>query len=265
MARAPRAFSFGELLDGAFTLYRRNFAVLFMTALLPQLPIVLFWLVAPALVGGAAVGTLDALTILIMPVNLFAIVLAMGALTHGLARAYGGERPALGEALLRGLQRWLPLAAATIIAWFSIMIGMFIFVVPGLILLSMWFAIYPAVVLESRGPFGALGRSRRISKGGRMRILGVTIVAWLITLAPTVALWTFVGIGAGARAAMTDGSGFDALWLTSLTQAGSTLLAALTWPFLMGITVLLYYDRLARTEAPDLEEAAASLQPEQSF
>lgn len=28
MARAPRAFSFGELLDGAFTLYRRNFAVL---------------------------------------------------------------------------------------------------------------------------------------------------------------------------------------------------------------------------------------------
>ena len=36
-----RPLSLGEMLDGAFTIYRRQFASLFLTALAPQLPMIL--------------------------------------------------------------------------------------------------------------------------------------------------------------------------------------------------------------------------------
>jgi hypothetical protein len=259
----PRALDFGELLDGTFTLYRQHFTVFFGMALLPQIPVILFWLLFP-LVAGAGVGAaqlMDAAMVLLMPYALFASILVFGGVTHAAARAYAGDEATIGESLRRGLSRWPVLAIASLISWALIMFGFILLIVPGLILLAMFFAVTPAVVIESRGPIASLGRSRRLSKGGRVRVLGVMVVAWLITLLPTMALWTVAGVGFGA-AAITGGdpaAGMASTWATSLVQAGSSVVSALTMPFLILATVLLYYDRRARTEAPDLEAAADTL------
>jgi hypothetical protein len=260
MREVLRPLNFGEVLDGAFTLYRRNFAVMFGIALVLQVPVILFWLLAPLLVGGAGAEVLAVLPVLVMPYSLFAFVLGLGALTAAAATAYDGERPAVGPSLRQGLRRWLPMAVVMLITFPLIAIGMLLFVVPGLILLAMWFATYPAVVVEGRGPLAAMGRSRQLSRGGRMRILGITLVAWLITMLPTMAIMFFIGAGAGTQAFMTgDVAVLDGLWVTALMQAASSLGSALTLPFLLIVTLLLYYDRRARTEAPDLETAAESL------
>jgi hypothetical protein len=262
MTEVLRPLSVGELLDGAFTLYRRNFATFFLTALLPLSPLVLFWVVAPTFVSGVAGADmlLQVMPMLLMPYNMFAIVLLIGGLTYAAAAAHAGGRPAVGAALMEGLRRWPPLAVATILTWFLVLIGFMLLIIPGLVLLAMWFAIYPVVVLEGRGPFAAMARSRQLSKGARLRVLGVTLVAWLITLLPTLALSLFAGMSLGVAGVVSgDAWLYSGVGFTALMQAASTALSAITWPFLACVSLLLYYDRRARTEAPDLESALASL------
>lgn len=263
MHETMRPLGFGETLDGAFTLLRRNFTVLFSTALLPQIPLILFWLFVPTLIGPMADGAmyLQASSMLLLPYTLFASILVMGALTHAAAAAYRGERPRIGAALVRGLRRFLPLAVVSVIGWFMVSVGLVLLLVPGLIVAAMYFAVYPAVVIENRGPFGALGRSRTLSRGARMRILGVLVVTLLITYLPVIALGMVAGISVGITAAISAASfAGPNLWLSGLMQAGSLVLGAITTPFLLTVVVLLYYDRRARTEAPDLESAVAALQ-----
>jgi hypothetical protein len=260
MREVLRPLSFGELLDGAFTLYRRNFAVLFGIALLLQVPVIVFWLLVPVMLQGAGETAITVVPLLLTPYTMFAFVLGMGALTAAAATAYGGEEPGIGASLRHGLRRWLPLAVVLLITFPLIFAGLAVLVVPGLVLLAMWFATYPVIVVEGRGPLAALGRSRKLSQGGRMRILGVTLVAWLITMLPSLAIMMFIGAGAGAQAVMSgDPTALQGLWVTSLMQAASSIGSALTMPFLLIVTLLLYYDRRARTEAPDLESAAESL------
>jgi hypothetical protein len=261
----PRPFSFGELLDGAFTLYRRNFVAFFGAALLPQVPIVLYWLSAPlwAPMDLASADMFDPTSLLIAPYNFFASFLVLGAVTYAVGAAYAGESPTIGESLRRGLSRWIPITLAAICAGFLVMLGLFLLIVPGLILIALFFAVAPLVVLEGRGPIEALSRSSRLSKGGRPRILGAMVVAWLITYLPVAT----VGILAATAAAITtlaSGQGPEALlssWVLGLFQALSPVVSSLTWPFFIAVTVLLYYDRRARSEAPDLEEAVERLQP----
>jgi hypothetical protein len=260
MREVLRPLSFGELLDGGFTLYRRNFATLFGIALLLQVPVILFWLLVPVLLRGTSETAAAMLPLLLTPYTMFAFVLGMGALTAAAATAYGGDTPGIGSALRHGLRRWLPLAVVLLITFPLIFVGMVLLLVPGLVLLAMWFATYPVIVVEGRGPLAAMGRSQQLSKGGRLRILGITLVAWLITMLPSLAIMMFIGVGAGAQAVLAgDPSAMQGLWVTSLMQVASSLGSALTMPFLLIITLLLYYDRRARTEAPDLESAAESL------
>lgn len=263
MHETMRPLGFGETLDGAFTLLRRNFSVLFLIALLPQIPVVLFWLIGPAVVGPVEDGAvaLQAASLLFSPYSLCATILIMGALTYAAATAYRGDTPRIGESLGRGVRRLIPLIVVSIISWLMVIFGLVLLIVPGLIVAAMYFAVYPAIMMEDSGPIEALGRSRSLSRGAKGRILGLIVVALLITYLPVMALGMIAGVGMGVTAALSAASfaGTD-LWLMGLMQAGSVVLSSITTPFLISVIVLLYYDRRARTEAPDLESAVAALQ-----
>jgi hypothetical protein len=256
-----RPFGFGELLDGSFTLYRRHFIAFFGTALIPQLPLVLLYLVVPSItIPSSGLVAPGAAELLILPYNLFAVVLVWAALTHGVWEAFSGAVPSIGRMLRAGLERWVVAAVASILAWCFVVLGFIAFIVPGLIVLAMFFAIYPAAVLERLGPVASLGRSRRLSKGARLKILGALVVALLITLLPVIGVSTVAGIGLGPLAIGAGPAGFgQSAWIFALFNVASEVVGALTAPFMIGVIVLLYCDRRARTEAPDLEAAAASL------
>lgn len=265
MREAPaRPFDFGELLDGSFALYRRNFSTLFGIGLLLQAPIVIYWLLVPLVVGPGEAGEVmtGVASILILPYSVFAAILAWAALTVGLWEGYAGGTPTIGTSLKAAFRRLIPIFFAVVIAWTLTLIGFILFIVPGLILLTMFFAVLPVMVVEEQGPFEALGRSQRLSKGGRLRILGALVIAYLITLLPIFAMSMLAGVGFGMAGGFS-GDPFTAMespWMTGISQAIASALSALTWPFFVGVTLLLYVDRRARTDALDLESAAASLQ-----
>lgn len=252
----PQALSFGETLDTGFTLYRRHFATFFLLALLPRVPEVLYWLILLAVVPA---GVRDVGGFLILPWSFFASVLTLGALTYATAEGWEGREPDLVTALRVGLRRWLPLAGAAVLAYLAFFFGLLLLVVPGIFLFVSFFAFAPVVTLEGRGSTEALSRSWALARGGRLRILGVTLVAYLLVLLPSLALGAlgFFLVG-GSTGFFSDDPGAlegSLVWLDGMIQVAGPVVSALVWPLFVAILVVLYLDRRARVDAPELEDA----------
>jgi ABC-type multidrug transport system fused ATPase/permease subunit len=74
----------------------------------------------------------------------------------------------------------LPLIGAGLIAGVCIGIGMLLLLVPGLILLTIWAVIAPAIVVEHCGVIEAFGRSRELVRGNAWQVFGVLFVVFVI-------------------------------------------------------------------------------------
>jgi len=59
-------------------------------------------------------------------------------------------------------------------------LGMILLIVPGIILMLMWYVALPACVVEGLGPVGSLMRSAELTKGHRWQILGLIIVVAIV-------------------------------------------------------------------------------------
>jgi hypothetical protein len=255
-----RPLSFGEILDGAFTLYRRHFSTLVVTALLPQIPIVLLQVlqasVPPDGVGLVVVGVLG---LLVLPAYAVAYALARGALVHEASSAYLGQPVSRSAAFAVARRRFWAIVGTGFLAGLAIMVGTLLFVVPGILLAIMFFAAGQVVVLEGNSGPDALGRSRDLARGAWGRITGIWAVLYLIIYMPLLALG-FGGVFAAAS--LTGGMSPAASRLVLAgVQVGSALLGALVQPLVVLGMTLLYYDRRVRTEALDLADAPAAAAP----
>lgn len=288
-----RPLGFGEVLDGAFTLYRRHFPTLFATALVAVIPITLLMSsienVSLALDSGGAMSPAMANRVLLtFPPLMLLWAVVWAALTHQTANAYQGRAPSLRggyTAAARALPRLIvsgiviSLIATALVVCISVLaallvaallaigaetlppatIGAIMLAAGAATLVGMAtiFAVVPAIVVEGAGPWSALKRSGRLARGGRARIIGVMVVCSLIVVLPTVGLAVAVGMGT----ALWDSAA--AVSLSPVQLFAQQLIAittgALTTPFIIGCVTVLYFDRRVRTEAYDLEVAADSL------
>jgi hypothetical protein len=246
-----RPLNVGEILDRSFSLYRSQFGPMLGTALTLYLPLAVLWVilgVAGASGSDAALAGGGMLALLIGPMMLVGFVLALAALTYQASRAYMGHPATVGEAMRHGFARFFPLALAMILTGLAIMLGLFGLLIGALIVYVLLFAVVPAVVIERRGPLSALQRSAELAEGDWWRICAVVVVAALIATLPSTALEFVMASTGNAR---------DPLF-TGLVGALSALVNALTYPFSVAATVILYYDRRVRAEGLDVELMAAT-------
>jgi len=75
-----------------------------------------------------------------------------------------------------------------LLAGIAIGIGFFLLIVPGLILLTIWAVISPAIVVESRGAIEAFGRSRELVRGDGWAVFAAIVLAFLIVFAVSFVL-----------------------------------------------------------------------------
>lgn len=294
MALPPlRPLSFGEILDGAFTLYRRNFATFILTALIPTAVIAV---AALALGGGmlAAAETGDTAGLmgammgagLVVGIVAFASVLLMwGALTREAAQAYTGQSTSVGDGMRAGLGAILPLMGSGILSLIAMLVagigvGLALAVVVGILAalggatavlgmlvafvgwmafimaaIGLLFAITPAIVVEHAGPLEALERSYELARGALGRVIGLMVVTVLITYLPTLAVLAVTG---GFASAMNP----ETLPTTQQLMTQQVLgwaVGVLTTPFMVSVIVLQYFDRRVRTEALDVQMMADRL------
>jgi hypothetical protein len=288
MSAAPlRPLSFGEILDGSFTLYRRHFLTMFLTALVGWTPIAVLSAatVDPNLAAQAELTGSESLVAL---ASLGALLLLWAALTRQTARAYLGERVTLGDGYNRAVQAFFPLLGAGIVIFFVLLALIFLMILAlgilGAIMVptgsaaavgvfsvlaalaflvvlaaffSVLFAVPAAAVVEGKGPLASIARSHRLAKGALLRIFAMWLVAWLILTLPVAGLAMLTGADAMLGGAAAAGQVSDVEF--ALVQLLTVLMWSLTLPFFVGCFVLLYYDRRVRTEAHDLEGMVDSL------
>ena len=135
-------------------------------------------------------------------------------------------------------------AIAGILAGLGIALGLFLLIVPGLVLMTWWVVIIPAIVLENKRAGESFGRSRELVRGYGWNVFGVIVL--------TIVLLIVVGIVLALILSPLDD------WLEDLlsTIISGTVIA----PYVAVAWTLLYFrlrDAKEQTQQPPPATAAA--------
>ena len=265
-----RPLGFGEILDGAFTLYRRHFAVFAPTSAF----ITLVGMGGFSLFGGVPLGILATLSLMAL----------YGALTRQAVQAYTGQPTSLADGLQAGVRAVPPLLGAAIVAGVGLAVAVFVSIfLAGIVaavlasmgsviavagvaavvlavlavfagVVSLLFAVLPAVVVEGAGAVRALERSFQLARGALPQVAGLMVVSVCITYLPMAAVLELTG---GFAAALNPEASGGAQGV--MRQLLGMVVNILTIPFLAAVMVVLYFDRRVRTEALDVQLMADRL------
>jgi len=110
-------------------------------------------------------------------ISLVAAMLFTGMVVQLVADVQDGRRDANWVQLLRGVTPVLgQLIVVGIVAGLGVLVGLFLLIVPGLVLITLWCVAAPVVVLERPPGLRALGRSRALVRGNGWQVFGVLLV-----------------------------------------------------------------------------------------
>ncbi len=101
-------------------------------------------------------------------------------------RADGRRDLSAGDLFSSAQPAILPLIINGILRGIAIAIGLFLLIVPGLWLMTIWAVTSPAIVSEDEDSIGAFGRSHELVKGQGWSVFGVIVIAFLITFVVSV-------------------------------------------------------------------------------
>ena len=239
MTNELRPLSTGEILDGAFVLLRRNFALLIGIALVCQgIPIVLD--VYIDLTGGAQVN--PGLSLLNRVLTLIGGVFVTGATVRVVSESYLGRTPTLGEAIAFAGTRFGTIFGANFMSGLLTILATLAFIIPGIIVACGYSVAAPAAALESGSSSEAISHSWNLTKGFRWKALGL----WAVTVGFFLIVYLAAGVLGGVVGTLIGAA--DPL--IALLAAGVSLLI---YPVISCIFTLFYYDLRVRKEAFDLE------------
>jgi hypothetical protein len=80
------------------------------------------------------------------------------------------------------------IAIAGILAGLGIALGLALLIVPGLVLMTWWVVIIPAIVLENRSAGESFGRSRELVRGYGWNVFGVIVLTILLLIVVSIVL-----------------------------------------------------------------------------
>jgi hypothetical protein len=171
-------FSAGSVLSRSFSIFFKNFIPFMILQILVYSPLLVYTAI---LVSGEL--TIDSIVIWGVVVGIGGLLLNMvatGAMTYGVFQQLRGRSAGLGQCLLVGVKRMLPVLGVGILAAICIGLGFVALLIPGIILLCMLWVAVPVAVVERPGVFGSLSRSAELTKDNRLRIFGVVVVLFAI-------------------------------------------------------------------------------------
>jgi hypothetical protein len=169
-------FRVGHVLSQAWSVLWRNFPTFFVVTALAAMPKAVSGTVGdpfqlPQFVGIHVEG---AGTLLSQVLSM----LSEAAVLYGAFQDMSGRPVKLGESIRVGLRRFFPVVGVAISTSVLGYLGLFAFVVPGVVCFMMWSVAIPACVVERRGVFSSLRRSVDLTRGYRWKILGLMVLWW---------------------------------------------------------------------------------------
>jgi len=226
----------GQVFSRSFDILFRNLVKFVALNAIVFLPLLAYQLVFQRTLGGGqatnAIG------------GLLGFVLAFVAQAAALYGAFQQMRQKpfeIGESLQKGLRRLGPVVGTAICAGLGTMFGFILLIVPGLILLTMWYVALPACVLENVGPFEALSRSAFLTKGNRWKVFGIAVVIGILAMIASFVLTAVLGFAIG--------------WIGIIVA--SYLSDVLIYSFGSVVVAVVYHDLRVAKEGVDVERIVA--------
>lgn len=237
MANLIRPLSIGEILDGAFGLYRRHFLLLVGP-------------VAVLLIGTSLLGLVSPIlsTVLLIPATIYSQALLVG-MSSELIR---GRSPGVGESLVESLKNLIPFALVWLAYTILTGIAFLMLFIPGLLAAVFFFAYQQTVVIEKRVNF--VGRGFELVRGGFWKCAAVVLLTLIIAGLPGALLLV------GALSSSEQLASLSSPGTFSLYNLAGVAVGALTHPFSALATTLLYYERRVSVEGLDVQESAEALE-----
>jgi len=221
LAAAGEKLRVGSVLSKSLEIYLRNFPKCFAIGAVMGLPsllaaIYVYDLSRMVRTNSGGIVFLFEMGVLLLWVLLF--TLGQSTMIHGAFQDIRGRNFDLGGSIAMGLRRFLPVIGTSICAYFIVIIGMFLIIVPGFIAITMLFVVIPVCVVEGLGPGASIKRSRELTKGQRWRILAIylapaIVIAICNTLLQRFGLLAFgvPGYAAGSFLVASIGGGYQAI------------------------------------------------------
>lgn len=289
-----RPLGVGELLDGAVTTVRRHWRTTLSLALgiavIEQAGRVGVQLLIDGKTGDNTQMAQFAATV---PLALLLNALATALLTIVVSRAVLGRPVTAGDAWREARPRLAQLLGVTVlttllsggvlvlgflpVSLYKGSVGvsaLFLLFALASVPVFLWLLIRyslaaPALMLEKQGVTAALSRSARLVRGSWWRILGINLLAWVMSLIFTMIIaipFTIAGLAFGYldldRQVAFDGTVGQTTAVLVLTAVSGIISSTLTIPFMGTLGVLVYVDQRIRREALDIELARAAGLPE---
>ncbi len=246
----------GEILSAAFNIYKANASKLLLIVAVVVVPLSF---ISALFVGVVFAGTKHDVigTDLVITERSFGLFLAgalvtaiisiiisaalQAAILRAAAQATIGDPVDPEESYRYGFKRLGSVILVSILVGLAVVGGLILLIIPGIIFYVFLSVSVPVLIVENRRGTEAMGRSWNLVKGHAWHAFGVIIVAGLI-----------VGVISGIIGAI-GGSAWVVRWVfTAIAQI-------LTAPFTALVSVLLYLDLRARSEALSADTLRAEL------
>ncbi len=255
---AIRQYGVLSAVDTAFWVFRRHFQLLAILGALIGSVNIAFGLVSlyfgpdPALVESEdprvillAYGEKAGLILGTMVVGLLVGAFGTAAATRIATRLVLGEEASLADAIRVAASRFLSVLGATLISSLAGGLGLVLLVIPGIYILLGFAFVAPVIIAEGTSATESLGRSWRLAKRQRMKLLGafLLVVVVLGSLA--------IGVEVLLRAVFS----VEDLFTLQLAQTiVSGLLNAVLSPIYYLVVVLFYFSARVEHEAFDVQK-----------
>ncbi len=192
---APQSFGIGRILNTSIAVLGRNLgAFLGVTFVISLAYIVLQTLIDYQATHGAADHSYQGGISIVQTVT---FTMVQAALTYGVLQDLRGIRPTVSACFSNGLKRSSRLVGAGILYSLAVLVGFIALIIPGLVLLVMWWVYVPAIVVEGETITGSFARSRALTVGHRWGILGLALLVFLILIVGTIGVAALVTMFAG--------------------------------------------------------------------
>ncbi len=170
-------FKIGDILVRGFEVLRRNattFGTLSVLFMLVPFGAGLMMVTRVVAGGGGAVAFY---ALIVLWIVLYFLLFA--TLTHGTICDLRGTPARIGESLRWGRAVLFPVIGITFVATAGAGLGAILLLIPGLLLMTMWWVAVPVAVIERTGVLASLRRSAELTRGYRWRVFGVIAVVYL--------------------------------------------------------------------------------------
>ena len=253
---APKAL--GEILSAAFNIYKANASKLMLIVAIVVVPLsfisALFTGVVFAgtkhtdtifgtqvVVVDRSFGLLLAGALVAALISIIITAVLQAAILRAAAQATIGDPVDAEESYRFGFKRLGSVILVSVLVGLAVVGGFILLIIPGIIFLVLFSVSVPVLIVENRRGREAMRRSWNLAKGHFWHAFGVIIVAGLI-----------VGFISGIIGAI-GGSAWIVRWIFS------AIAQILTAPFTALVSVLLYLDLRARSEALSADTLRAEL------